>query len=53
MSITEFIYRWIADPDFKPFTLARPGRRAFFLPASSDIDVFENWDMLTDPNRDS
>ena len=32
MSTAEFLYRVIADPEFKPFTVANPPRRPFYLP---------------------
>ncbi|WP_346535445.1 hypothetical protein [Micromonospora sp. DPT] len=53
MSTTEFIYRVIADPEFKPFTVADPLRRAFYLPRGQTISSAEEWDALTNPNRDS
>ncbi|MFC3500126.1 hypothetical protein ACFOOK_03980 [Micromonospora krabiensis] len=53
MSTTEFVYRLIADPEFKPFTVADPPRRAFFLPAGQTISSAEEWEALTNPNQES
>lgn len=51
MSTTELVYRVIADPEFRPFTVADAARRAFFLPAGQTISGAEEWDALTDPRR--
>ncbi|WP_247663086.1 hypothetical protein [Micromonospora sp. U21] len=51
VSTTEFVYRLLADPEFKPFTVADPPGRAFFLPAGQTISSAEEWDALTSPNR--
>ncbi|MFI5488465.1 hypothetical protein [Micromonospora echinaurantiaca] len=53
MPTTEFIYRMIADPEFTPFTVAEPARRAFYLPYWQTISNAEEWNALTDPNRGS
>ncbi|MEH0821497.1 MULTISPECIES: hypothetical protein [unclassified Micromonospora] len=53
MSMTEFIYRMIADPEFEPFTVADRSRRAFYLPYGQTISSGEEWDALTNPNRES
>lgn len=47
MSTTEFIYRVIDDPEFKPFTVADPPRRPFYLPRGQTISSAEEWDALT------
>jgi len=52
MSTAEFVYRVIADPEFKPFTVADPPRRPFYLPHWGPFPTSaEDWDALTDPNR--
>ncbi|MFF4879401.1 hypothetical protein [Micromonospora sp. NPDC000668] len=53
MSVAEFVYRVIADPEFKPFTVADPPRRAFYLPAGQTISSPEEWEALTNPDRES
>ncbi|SCG72398.1 hypothetical protein [Micromonospora coxensis] len=53
MPTTEFIHRMIADPEFAPFTVADPGRRAFYLPHWQTISTAEEWKALTDPKRES
>ncbi|MEH0935836.1 hypothetical protein [Micromonospora psammae] len=53
MSTAEFVHRLIADPQFTPFTVADPSRRAFYLPYWGPFPVnAEDWDALTDPHRD-
>ncbi|SIM87374.1 hypothetical protein SAMN04489832_2661 [Micromonospora cremea] len=52
MSTAEFVYRVIADPEFKPFTVADPSRRAFYLPHWGPFPMnADDWDAFTDPNR--
>ncbi|PWR05563.1 hypothetical protein DKT68_26645 [Micromonospora acroterricola] len=52
MSTAEFVYRVIADPAFKPFTVADPPRRPFYLPHWGPFPMStDDWDALTDPNR--
>ena len=51
MTASEVVYRVIADPEFKPFTVADPPRRPFYLPAGHDLSV-EEWNRLTAPDRD-
>lgn len=52
MSTAEFVYRVIADPAFKPFTVADPPRRPFYLPHWGPFPTSaEDWNALTDPNR--
>ncbi|GIJ27245.1 hypothetical protein Vqi01_24070 [Micromonospora qiuiae] len=54
MSTAEFVYRMIADPEFEPFTMANPPRRAFYLPYWAPFPpTDEEWEVLTDPNRES
>ncbi|MGC4747629.1 hypothetical protein ACLQ28_18535 [Micromonospora sp. DT201] len=53
VSTTEFVYRLLADPEFTPFTVADPPRRAFYLPAGQTISSAEEWDALASPNRQS
>ncbi|WP_430496158.1 hypothetical protein ACQRWP_17570 [Micromonospora trifolii] len=53
VSTTEFVYRLLADPEFTPFTVADPTRRAFYLPAGRTLSSAEEWDALTRPNRGS
>ncbi|MEU8298773.1 hypothetical protein AB0C04_16010 [Micromonospora sp. NPDC048909] len=54
MSTAEFVYRVIADPEFKPFTVAEPPRRPFYLPYWGPFPLsVEEWLALTDPNRES
>ncbi|MGI5522441.1 hypothetical protein ACQEUX_16000 [Micromonospora sp. CA-259024] len=52
MSTAEFVHRVIADPAFKPFTVADPPRRPFYLPhwAPAPMNA-DDWDALADPNR--
>jgi hypothetical protein len=52
MSTSEFIYRLIADPEFTPFAVAEPGRRAFYLPLGKTISSAEEWAAYTDPSRE-
>ncbi|OKI58013.1 hypothetical protein A6A27_07190 [Micromonospora sp. CB01531] len=52
MPTAEFIYRMIADPEFKPFTIANPPRRAFYLPYWAPYPPSaEEWEALSDRNR--
>ncbi|MEU8301096.1 hypothetical protein AB0C04_27880 [Micromonospora sp. NPDC048909] len=53
MPTTEFVYRMIADTEFEPFTVADPKRRAFYLPYWQTISGVEQWDALTNPDRES
>ncbi|MEV4713876.1 hypothetical protein [Micromonospora sp. NPDC049374] len=53
ISTAEFVYRLIADPEFKPFTVADPPRQAFFLPTGQTISSAEEWEAFTNPNRNS
>ncbi|MEO3748014.1 hypothetical protein [Plantactinospora sp. B5E13] len=54
MSTTEFVYRMLADPEFKPFTVADPPRRAFYLPYWAPWPPSpEEWEAYTSPNRES
>ncbi|NYT95326.1 SMI1/KNR4 family protein [Salinispora sp. H7-4] len=54
MSTAEFVYRMIADPEFKPFTIADPARRAFYYPYWAPYPISpEDWEALSDPNRRS
>ena len=52
MTASEVVYRVIADPEFKPFTVADPPRRPFYLPAGHDLSA-EEWNRLTAPDRDA
>jgi hypothetical protein len=52
MPTAEVVYRVIADPQFKPYTTADPPRRAFYLPRGQTISSAEEWDALTNPDRD-
>ncbi|MET8359767.1 hypothetical protein [Micromonospora sp. NPDC005171] len=52
MSTAEFVYRVIADPEFKPFTVADPPRRPFYLPYWASYPPSpEEWEALSNPNR--
>lgn len=53
MTASEVVYRVIADPDFRPFTVADPPRRPFYLPAGQTISNAEQWDALTAADRDT
>ncbi|MFI6257891.1 hypothetical protein ACIBCL_17565 [Micromonospora zamorensis] len=54
ISTAEFVYRVVADPEFKPFTVADPPRRPFYLPHWGPFPTStDDWDALTDPNRQS
>jgi hypothetical protein len=53
MTASEVVYRVIADPEFKPFTVADPPRRPFYLPAGQGVSSAEEWDALTAPDRDT
>jgi hypothetical protein len=53
MSSAEVVYRVIADPEFKPYTVANPPRRPFYLPYWQDFPPSpEEWEALTNPDRD-
>ncbi|MCW3839104.1 hypothetical protein ONA70_03205 [Micromonospora yasonensis] len=50
ISTAEFVYRVIADPEFKPFTVAAPPRRPFYLPHWGPFPMSaDDWDALTSP----
>ncbi|MFF4875454.1 hypothetical protein [Micromonospora sp. NPDC000668] len=54
MSTAEFVYRMLADPEFKPITVADPPRRAFYLPYWAPYpSTDEEWKAFIDPNRKS
>ncbi|RAO37305.1 hypothetical protein PSN13_01286 [Micromonospora saelicesensis] len=54
MSTAEFVHRVIADPEFKPFTVADPPRLPFYLPHWAPYPPStEEWEALSDPNRRS
>ncbi|MGI5523989.1 hypothetical protein ACQEUX_24070 [Micromonospora sp. CA-259024] len=53
MSTAEFVYRVIADPEFKPFTVADPPRQPFYLPYWAPYPPSpEEWAALSSPNRE-
>lgn len=53
MSTAEFVYRMIADPEFKPFTVANPPRLPFYLPHWAPYPPsVEEWEALSNPNRE-
>ncbi|MFC0003225.1 SMI1/KNR4 family protein [Micromonospora siamensis] len=54
MSTAEFVYRVIADPEFKPFTVADPPRLPFYLPYWAPYPPSPaEWAALTSPNREA
>jgi hypothetical protein len=54
MSTGEVVFRVIADPQFKPYGVANPPRRAFYLPYWQPFPPSpEEWEALTSPERDA
>ncbi|MEV0156086.1 hypothetical protein AB0H57_20470 [Micromonospora sp. NPDC050686] len=52
ISTAEFVYRTIADPKFKPFTVADPPRLPFYLPYWAPYPPSrKEREALSDPNR--
>ncbi|MEV0716859.1 hypothetical protein [Asanoa sp. NPDC050611] len=52
MSTAEVVYRVVADPQFKPYTVANPPRRSFYLPYWQPFPPSpEEWEALTSPDR--
>ncbi|MEH0935840.1 hypothetical protein [Micromonospora psammae] len=54
MSMTEFVYRMLADPELESFSMATGTWRPFYLPYWQPFPTTsEEWDALGDPNREN
>ncbi|RAO43728.1 hypothetical protein PSN01_05897 [Micromonospora saelicesensis] len=54
MSVTEFVYRMLADPELESFSMVTPTWRPFYLPYWQPFpSTPEEWEALGDPNREN